>query len=85
MAQTKLHRDTDLCRVRSETALGGETLATDVAVEGPVLGPLHLGVVVAEVLLQVRQLDEGAPAVWEVAFVGALAWKVRTSFRKWFE
>lgn len=50
-------------RVRPEAGLGGETLAADVAVEGTVLGALHLGVVVPQVLLQVRQLDEGAPAV----------------------
>lgn len=56
-----------------QTALSGKPFAADVAVEGPVLGPLDLRVVVAQVLLQVGELDEGSPAVGEVAFVGPLA------------
>ena len=55
-----------------ETGLGGEPLAADVAVEGPVLEPLDLALVVAEVLLQVRELDEGAPALGDVALVRPL-------------
>jgi len=54
---------TDLRRVRTEAGLRGEALAADVAVERPVLRPLHLSVVIPQVLLQVRQLDEGPPAV----------------------
>lgn len=54
---------TDLRRVGTEAGLRGETLAADVAVERPVLRPLHLSVVIPQVLLQIRQLDEGPPAV----------------------
>lgn len=57
----------------SETGLGGEPFAADVAVEGPVLGALDLRVVVAKVLLQVGQLDERASAVGKVTFVRPLA------------
>lgn len=70
--------DSYLRGVRSERALRGEALAADVAVEGPVLGALHLGVVVAEVLLQVGELDEGAPALGQVALVGPLACNTKT-------
>jgi len=42
-------------------------------VEGSVLGAFHLGVVIAEVLLQIRELDERTPALREVAFVRTLA------------
>lgn len=52
-----------LRRVGTEAGLRGETLAADVAVERPVLRPLHLSVVIPQVLLQIRQLDEGPPAV----------------------
>lgn len=55
--------------VSPEGALGGESFAADVTVEGTVLHPLELGVVVAEMLLKVRKLDEGASAVRDVAFV----------------
>lgn len=54
---------TDLRRMGTEAGLRGETLAADVAVERPVLRPLHLSVVIPQVLLQIRQLDEGPPAV----------------------
>jgi len=54
---------TDLRRVGTEAGLRGETLAADVAVERPILRPLHLSVVIPQVLLQIRQLDEGPPAV----------------------
>lgn len=63
--------------MRSETALSGKALATDVAMEGPVLSPLDLGVMVPQVLLKVGELDEGASTVGEVAFVRTLAWKER--------
>lgn len=65
--------NTDLCRVGAEAALRGKALSADVAVEGAVLGSLHLGVVVPQVLLEVGQLDEGAAAVGQVAFVWTLA------------
>lgn len=58
--------------VGPQRTLSGKTLPADVAMERPVLHALQLRVVVAEVLLQVRQLDEGAAAVRKVAFVGAL-------------
>lgn len=54
---------TDLRRVSTEAGLRGEALAADVAVERPILRPLHLSVVIPQVLLQIRQLDEGPPAV----------------------
>lgn len=66
--------------MRAQAGLGGEALAADVAVERPVLGALHLGVVVAQVLLQVGQLDEGAAALGQMALVRALAcglWRQR--------
>lgn len=66
---------TYLGRVRPETRLGGETLAAEIAVERAALGPLDLGVVVAKVLLQVRQLDERSAALRQVAFVRALAYR----------
>jgi len=68
-----LYRGTVLSSVSSEAALRGEPLAADVAVEGPVLQPLDLALVVAQVLLQVRQLDEGPPALGDVAFVRSLS------------
>lgn len=61
--------------MRSKATLSGETLAADVAVERSVLRPFHLGVVVAQMLLKIGQLDEGAAALWEVAFVGTFTWK----------
>lgn len=54
---------TDLRRVGPQAGLRGETLAAYVAVERPVLGPLHLRVVIPQVLLEIRQLDEGPAAV----------------------
>lgn len=66
---------TYLGSVRPETRLGGETLAAEIAVERTALGPLDLGVVVAKVLLQVRQLDERSAALRQVAFVRALAYR----------
>lgn len=58
--------------VGPKRTLSGKALPADVAVERPVLHALQLRVMVPEVLLQVRQLDEGAAAVRKVAFVGAL-------------
>lgn len=70
--------DSYLGGVRSERALRCEALAADVAVEGPVLGALDLGVMVAKVLLQVGELDEGPPALGQVALVGPLACNTKT-------
>jgi len=55
--------------VGAQTGLGGETLAADGAVERPVFGPFHLGVVVTEMLLQVGQLYESSSALGQVASV----------------
>lgn len=54
---------TDLRRVGPQAGLGCEALAADVALERPVLGALHLRVVIPEVLLEIRQLDKGPAAV----------------------
>lgn len=61
-------------RVRPQAGLRREALSADVAVEGPILGALHLRVVVPQVLLEVGQLDEGPATVREVALVRSLAW-----------
>lgn len=61
--------------VGPKRTLSGKALPADVAMERPVLHAFQLRVMVAEVLLQVRQLDEGAAAVRKVAFVGALTCK----------
>lgn len=58
-----------LSRVGAQTGLGGETFAADGAVERPVFGPLHLGIVVAEMLLQIGQLYESSSALGQVASV----------------
>jgi hypothetical protein len=42
-------------------------------VEGSVLRALYLRVVVAQMLLQIAELDEGATTLWQVAFVRPLA------------
>ena len=54
---------TDLRRVGPEAGLGGETLSTYVAVERTIFRSLHLRIVVSQVLLKIRQLDEGTPAL----------------------
>ena len=56
-----------------EAALSGEALAADVAVEGSVFQSFNLGLVVTEVLLKVRQLDERSATLGNVTFVGPLA------------
>jgi len=55
--------------VSAERRLCGEALATDGTLERPVLGPLQLGVVVPQVLLQVGQLDESPAAFGHVTTV----------------
>lgn len=66
---------TYLCRVGAQTGLGGETLAADGAVERPVLGSFHLGVMITEVLLQVGQLYKSSTALGQVTPVGSFACK----------
>lgn len=63
--QTSSH----LSRVGAQTGLGGKTLAAYGAVERPVFGPLHLGVVVPEMLLQIGQLYESSSALGQMASV----------------
>ncbi len=58
--------------MRPERRLGGESLSANVAVKRSVLESLDLRLVVAQVLLQVGQLDEGAAAVRDVAAVRTL-------------
>jgi len=41
-----------------EGGLGREALSADVAVEGSVLEPLELALVIAQVLLKIRQLEK---------------------------
>lgn len=74
---------TDLGRVGPEAALGGKPFSADVAVEGSVLGPLNLRIVIAQVLLQIGQLDEGPSAIREVALIGPLTCETkRQTIRK---
>ena len=56
----------------AERGLGGEPFAANGALERPVLGPLQLGVVIAQMLLQIRQLDERAAALRYVAAIRPL-------------
>jgi len=60
--------------VRAQRGFGGEAFAADVAVKGPVLQAFNLGFVVPQVLLQVRQLDEGATAVGNVTTIRTFAY-----------
>lgn len=54
---------TDLRRVSPEAGLRCKALPADVTVERPVLRSFHLRVVIPQVLLQIRELDEGTAAV----------------------
>ena len=58
--------------MRPQRGLRRESLPADVAVERAVLQPLDLGFVVAEMLLEVGELDEGAAAVEHVTLVRTL-------------
>ena len=71
-----MNRNHYLSGMCSKTALSGKSFAADVTVEGPVLEPLDLALVVAQVLLQVAQLDEGATAVRNMAFIRSLSCKI---------
>ena len=62
-----------LAVVRSERGLCGETFTTNVTMERPVLEPFQLRLVIAQVLLEIRELDESSPAVRYMAFVRSLA------------
>ena len=64
-------------RVRPQAGFSRETFSTNIAVEGSVFGPFYLRVVVAQMLLKIRQLDKGPAAVRKVAFVRAFSWKNR--------
>jgi len=55
--------------VCSETALRSESFAANIAVEGPVLRPFYLGVMVPQMLLEVRQLDKGSTTLWKMTSV----------------
>ena len=68
-SQTAIGSATDLGCVGAQTALGGEAFTADLTVERPVLHALDLRVVVPQVLLQVRQLDEGPAALGVVTLV----------------
>lgn len=59
--------------VGAKAAVRGEALAARVAHVWPVFGSLHLTLVVAEMLLKVRQLYEGPVALGEVTLVRTLA------------
>lgn len=75
---------TDLGRVGPEAAFGSEPFTADVAVEGPVFGPLDLRVVIAQMLLQIWQLDKGSSTIRKVAFVGSLTCETkRQTIRKY--
>jgi hypothetical protein len=62
-----------LGRVSPQARLSSESFTTDVTVERSVLRALYLRVVVAQMLLQIAELDEGASTLWQVALVRPLA------------
>lgn len=66
---------TDLRCVRSQARFRRESFPADVAMEGTILRPLNLCVVIPQMLLQIRQLNEGSSAVRQVALVRALTCK----------
>lgn len=65
--------------VGAKAAVRGEALAARVAHVWPVFGSLHLTLVVAEMLLKVRQLDEGPVALGEVTLVRTLAYEKKNT------
>ena len=75
--QDYINTVTHLSSVGPQTALCGEALATDVAVEGSVFQSFNLWLVVTEVLLQVRQLDERSATLGNVTFVGPLSCNIK--------
>lgn len=62
-----------LGRVSPQARLRGESFSADVAVERSVLRTFHLCVMIAQMLLEVAELDEGATTLRQVALVGPLA------------
>jgi hypothetical protein len=42
-------------------------------VDRSVLGAFHLRVVIAQMLLQIAELDKGAATLWQVTFIRPLA------------
>jgi hypothetical protein len=66
-----------LGRVSPQARLRSESFSADVAVERPVLRAFHLSVMIAQMLLEVAELDEGATTLRQVTLVGPLACKNR--------
>ena len=64
-----------LGRVSPQARLRSESFSTNVTVKRSVLRAFHLRVVVAQMLLQVAELDEGATTLRQVTFVRPLACK----------
>jgi hypothetical protein len=62
-----------LSGVGPQRGLRGKPLAANVTMEGTIFQPLELRLVIAKVLLEVRQLDEGAAALQNVALVRPLS------------
>jgi len=62
-----------LGRVSPQARLRGESFSTDITVERSVLGAFHLRVVIAQMLLQIAELDKGAATLWQVTFIRPLA------------
>ena len=64
-----------LADVSPQRALGGETFPTHTAVKRSILWPFNLCVVVAKVLLKIRQLNKGSPTFAKVTSVRSFSWK----------
>lgn len=62
-----------LGRVSPQARLRCKSFSADVTVERSVLRALHLRVVIAQMLLQIAKLDEGATTLWQMTFVRPLA------------
>lgn len=62
-----------LGRVSPQARLRGESFSADITVKRSVLRAFHLSVVIAQMLLQIAELDEGAAAFWQVTFIRPLA------------
>ena len=70
-----------LARMCSQTRLCGKSFSTNITMKWPIFESLYLGLVVSQVLLQIWQLDKGAPALRNVTFVWSLTWHTHTH---WF-
>ena len=62
-----------LGRVSPQARLRSESFSTDVTVKRSVLRAFHLRVVIAQMLLQIAELDKGATTLWQVTFIRPLA------------